>query len=165
MKTIVNFETAKLLKKKGFDKNTISRYYEWKNKSRMPDFSLPFYKNSMLFKDKELVSSVSYNTKNEDGYTENHKQVSCINWNNKSDAIYNVYSAPTIVEVVMWLYEKHEIWVDVSLSQFSKPNNLSWMYSIVFTKDCTYSHSPKAHNSPREAYQEAINYTLKNLIK
>lgn len=74
------------------------------------------------------------------------------------------YSAPTIAEVVMWLYEKHGIWIDVSLNQFSKPNDLQWMYSILFTKDCTYSHSQKSFNSPKEAYEAAIIYTLKNLI-
>ena len=74
------------------------------------------------------------------------------------------YFAPTIAEVVMWLYEKHGLWIEISLNQFSKPNNLQWMYSIVFTEDCTYSHSPKAYSSPTEAYSEAIEYTLKNLI-
>ena len=72
--------------------------------------------------------------------------------------------APTIAEVVMWLYEKHGIWIDVSLNQFSKPKDLQWMYSIVFTKDCTYSHSPKSYASPTEAYEAAILYTLNNLI-
>ncbi len=72
---------------------------------------------------------------------------------------------PTIADVVMWLYEKHGIWIDVSLNQFSKPNDLQWMYSIIFTSDCTYSHSPKSYNSPTEAYEAAIEYILKsNLI-
>lgn len=69
-----------------------------------------------------------------------------------------------ISDVVMWLYEKHEMWVDVSLNQFSKPTDLQWMYSIVFTQRCTYSHSPKSYNSPTEAYEAAILYTLNNLI-
>jgi hypothetical protein len=73
-------------------------------------------------------------------------------------------NAPTIAEVVMWLYEKHGIWIDVSLNQFSKPNDLQWMYSIVFTKDCTYSYSPKSYDSPTEAYDAAIEYVLNNLL-
>ena len=73
-------------------------------------------------------------------------------------------AAPTIAQVVMWLYEKHGVWIDVSLNQYSKPKDLQWMYSIVFTQDCTYSHSPKSFNSPTEAYEAAILYTLNNLI-
>lgn len=75
------------------------------------------------------------------------------------------YIAPTIADVVMWLYEKHGIWIDVSLNQFSKPKDLQWMYSIVFTEDCTYSHSPKSYISPTEAYEAAIEYVLTKLIK
>lgn len=75
-----------------------------------------------------------------------------------------LFSAPSIAEVVMWLYEKHGIWIDVSLNQFSKPKDLQWMYSIVFTEDCTYSHSPKSFNSPTEAYEAVIEYTLNNLM-
>lgn len=69
-----------------------------------------------------------------------------------------------IMQVIMWLYEKHRIWIDVSLNQFSKPKDLQWMYSIVFTQDCTYSHSPKSYNSPTEAYEAAIEYCLTKLI-
>ncbi len=76
----------------------------------------------------------------------------------------NVYLAPTIADVLMWLYEKYDIWIDVTLNQFSKPKVLEWMYSIVFTKACTYSHSPKAYNSPTEAYEAVIEYVLTKLI-
>jgi hypothetical protein len=74
------------------------------------------------------------------------------------------YPAPTIAEVVMWLYEKHGVWVDVSLNQLSKPTDLQWMYSIVFTQRCTYSHSPKSYTTPTAAYEAAILYVLNNLI-
>lgn len=74
-------------------------------------------------------------------------------------------SAPTIADVITWLYEKHGIWIDVSLNQFSKPKDLQWMYSIVFTEDCTYSHSPKSYTSPTEAYEAAIEYVLENSIQ
>ena len=69
-----------------------------------------------------------------------------------------------ISDVVMWLYEKRGVWVDVSLNQFSKPTDLQWMYSIVFTQRCTYSHSPKSYNSPTAAYEAAIVHVLNNLI-
>lgn len=74
------------------------------------------------------------------------------------------YPAPTIAEVCMWLYEKHGLWIDVSLNQFSKPNDLQWMYSILFTENCTYSHSQKSFNSPTESYSAAIEYCLTKTI-
>lgn len=82
-------------------------------------------------------------------------------WNNQEDFLGY---APTISEVVMWLYEKHGIWVSISLNEFSEPKDLQWMYSIIFTEDCTYSHSPEAYSLPTEAYSQAIEYTLKNFI-
>ena len=76
----------------------------------------------------------------------------------------NYIEAPTIAEVVMWLYEKHGIWIEASLNQFSKPKDLHWMYSITFTQNCTYSHSPKSYKSPTEAYEAGIEDVLINMI-
>lgn len=68
------------------------------------------------------------------------------------------YAAPTISEVVMWLYKKHDIWIWVE----HYPNETNFIPQI-----------PKAnldkilgyYKSPTEAYEAAIEYTLKNLIK
>jgi len=67
-------------------------------------------------------------------------------------------SAPTIAEVVMWLYEKHKIWIWVEYYE---------------TDNKFIPQIPKAnllrvlgfYESPTEAYSAAIEYTLKNLIK
>lgn len=62
---------------------------------------------------------------------------------------YNEYPAPTIAEVVMWLYEKHKFWTEVTTDingKFCFP----WLEG--------------KYNSPTEAYSAAIEYTLKNLI-
>lgn len=71
----------------------------------------------------------------------------------KNGSVY--YSAPTISEVVMWLYEKHGIWIEVRrsylLNQF-----------VAVTKNPRVELSSK--DSPTEAYESAILYTLKNLI-
>lgn len=62
--------------------------------------------------------------------------------------------APTIAEVVMWLYEKHGIWIEVRKS-----------YTDGFV---AIIKSPRIEldkcSSPTEAYEAAIEYTLKNLI-
>lgn len=61
------------------------------------------------------------------------------------------YPAPTIAEVVMWLYERHGIWI----SPTHQYNQFFWRFGSYQTQD---------FNSPTEAYEAAINYTLNNLI-
>ena len=73
------------------------------------------------------------------------------------------YPAPIIAEVVMWLYEKHEIWIYVPPSKYGKLDKfMGWI--IVPSNGTTRDHSTKNFNSPTEAYEAAIKYTLKNLI-
>lgn len=75
--------------------------------------------------------------------------------------IEDCFNAPTIADVVMWLHENHEIWVEVKSPDY--PGEL-WSYDIrkpyIFGShgDCT------GYNSPTEAYEAAITYTLNNLI-
>ena len=83
------------------------------------------------------------------------------------------YSAPTISEVVMWLYKNRGIWIGVKPSY----DGIEW-YSEMFTaseqswndKDKRHSINTafrdynSIHNSPTEAYEAAIEYTLNNLI-
>ena len=104
MNSLINFELAKLLKKKGFEYQ-----YQW------------------------------------------------------SPAIDNL---PTIAEVVMWLYEKHSIWVKVTPIPYSD-NLTHWRWEHVSTNYATRSLNWKKEQdymSPKEAYEAAIEYTLKNLI-
>jgi len=70
------------------------------------------------------------------------------------------YAAPTITEVVMWLYEKHGIWVSVTFKRHSQNKHFS--YNIRQANGIeTYLWE---HNSPTEAYEAAILYCLTNLI-
>lgn len=70
-------------------------------------------------------------------------------------------NAPTIAEVVMWLYEKHRIWVDVvtdrAVANFGY--NITTRDNIHYT-DVFYV----GWSSPTAAYEAAIIYTLNNLI-
>lgn len=70
------------------------------------------------------------------------------------------YEAPTIAEVVMWLYEKHRIWISV------QPRNEEfWRYDIYTEKvQSTRCYKLAQHKSPTEAYEAAIEYCLNNLI-
>lgn len=67
--------------------------------------------------------------------------------------------APTIAEVVMWLYEKREVWVSV-IKSFTKQD----FWCAITTNDKTYGINGCSFNSPTEAYKTAIDYTLNNLI-
>ena len=66
-------------------------------------------------------------------------------------------SIPTIVEVVMWVYEKHEIWISVEAS-----DDFTMFCFRVRKKEV--SRLSFNYNSPTEAYEAAIEYTLKNLL-
>ena len=68
------------------------------------------------------------------------------------------YAAPTIAEVVMWLYEKHGIWINCNIA----PNFETFSCYVVHKKLGGYD--TEEFNSPTEAFSEAIEYTLKNLI-
>jgi len=93
------------------------------------------------------------------------KQEICLatNWNKFTDMSGNsqYYSAPTISEVIMWLYEKQGIWIEVQCPDM--PTEL-WSFNIHrFQKYGGYGDGGD-FNSPTEAYQAAIEYTLNNLI-
>ena len=61
-------------------------------------------------------------------------------------------SAPTIAEVLMWLYEKHGIWIEVYYDNGKKE-----FYTVLNGEEYKY-------NLPTEAYKAAIDYCLTNLI-
>ena len=74
--------------------------------------------------------------------------------------------APTIAEVVMWLYEKHGIWIRVTPKPYShflthwRWEHMSTDYS---TRNCGWK-KVKDYMTPTEAYEAAIEYTLTKLI-
>lgn len=72
------------------------------------------------------------------------------------------YPAPTIAEVVMWLYEKHGIWI----APLPTPTKrfVFGIYRIEKPFELVAGEMKKSFNSPTEAYEAAIEYVLKNLI-
>jgi hypothetical protein len=93
------------------------------------------------------------------------------NWYNE-DGVYNAnyklsttIQAPTISETVMWLYEKHGIWISVTKDVDVKWSNDYFNYHILSPKGTTQSDiGGTIPNSPTEAYEAAITYVLENLI-
>lgn len=68
-------------------------------------------------------------------------------------------TAPTISEIIMWLHEKHGIWIWVSM-ELGYTNTFCWQ----LTGEHTSSNYKAFFKSPTEAYADAITYTLNNLI-
>lgn len=67
----------------------------------------------------------------------------------------------TIAEVVMWLYEKHGIWVEVYMDD---DGTFGYLISKITKEGRVDSLLKRRFNSPTEAYEAAIEYTLNNLI-
>ncbi len=180
MNTPVNFELAKLLKEKGYDLSTEGFYPKPKCKLFGIDEHGRYYpivnKTQSSFHGKPLVYF--------------HGKAVVL----KEE---NYYNAPTISEVVMWLYEKHGIWIESTMGKDHTGVWFDWdIFSTITPRkddvfgeegveyedspnekwlnyDTTYSSMIDEHfatmdkkscSSPAEAYEAAIEYTLKNLL-
>jgi len=94
------------------------------------------------------------------------------NWNVESHV---TCSAPTIIKVIMWLYNEHGIWIAVDWMTRTKPHNSGFYGHLRGTSkrlnqdnfiviNDTLAPGYEVFNSPTEAYIAAIEYVLKNLI-
>jgi len=138
MNTPVSFELAKLLKGKGFDENC-SDYYTQTGNLNSDGWGDIIYEQGFGFPDRMLRFNYS-------DFNKNQKET--------------CFLCPTIGEVCMWLYEKHEYWCYVYT------NGKIWHPCIQhkFGDMAVLSGKIGESNSPTEAYEAAIKYTLKNLL-
>jgi hypothetical protein len=138
----VEFSIAKLLKEKDFDKQC-SNFY---TNPRCKMFGIDEHSRYYPIKNKAKTLWISGEAATLDSK--------------------HVYYAPTIAEVVMWLYEKHGIWIHICYMTDTK----NWLWDCYkYKKENGLLNSPEYshqfnHQSPTEAYEAAIEYTLKNLI-
>ena len=70
------------------------------------------------------------------------------------------YNAPTIAEVVMWLYEKYDIWISVKKEYHN--GALLGFEAIIDSEDGFIDVGTFAE--PTRAYEAAIKYTLNHII-
>ena len=134
----VSFKIAKLLKEKGFDEETLHFY----TKSRSKMFGINEHNRY-------------YNIVN------TPKKLYTCGEHSVAD-VKNVYSAPTITDVVMWLYEKHGIWI-VILPELLNGTEIRY-YPSVFEQGVG-EDIEEYYNSPTEAYEAAIKYCLAQKLK
>lgn len=161
MNTPVNFEIAKLLKEKGFDEFCSHAYKE---------FESPVL---YIHQDKKYNNSFKKEWQN------------IVRKNSTMDnALIKRYSAPTISEVVMWLYEKHGIWVfilpqdrssvDFRVKTSIFPSLPLFIMIVKYEQDLSMIEVLNSSNSnskmylhfdePTEAYESAIKYILNKLL-
>jgi hypothetical protein len=71
--------------------------------------------------------------------------------------------APTVFQIVMWLYEKYEIWITV-WSAYN--NSYKFSYGVRYKKNIVVFHQTNfdEKDTPNEAYEAGIEYVLKNII-
>lgn len=152
MENIVNFDLAILLKEKEFNSPTIFAYCERGGWNKYKQIKVPIH---YILKTDGNPFGEHYVGKNWNECPTNTKnKIKC--------------SAPTIAEVIMWLYKKHGIWIQVSITRYGI------FYCNILKKENTRSlDTPISwemqvqlndYNSPKEAYEEAIKYTLNNLL-
>lgn len=118
------------------------------------------------FKIAELLKKAGYDNVTDLIYMTNHTEevlFENINGLKHSDGNNPFCSAPTIAEVVMWLYEKHDRWIYVNYDHglfhcFMQ----STFYKDLDEEDSRF-HNLFNYKTPAEAYLVAIEYVLKNL--
>ena len=120
------------------------------------------YSLAKLLKEKEFDEPCIYRyRKNElQSYTviKEHK------YNSQPISLSDI-SAPTVADVIMWLYKKHQIWISVNVNingffanaikEWNKKEDAWEVRSIGYVKK---------HITPTECYEKAIEYTLTKII-
>ena len=73
-----------------------------------------------------------------------------------------VTSRPNLIDVIMWIYEKHGIWIEVRRTNFFK----EFRFQAYFNEKPLTGElgGYVSHELPTEAYLAAIEYILNNLI-
>ena len=78
---------------------------------------------------------------------------------------YDYLLCPSIVKVIMWLYEQHNIWVSVTPYNDEEHSQTLWENKIILINDEYNDCSDYTfYHSPKEAYEAAIEYVLTKLI-
>lgn len=138
----VSFETAKLLKEKGFDEKCVSVYHDGEI---------------------ELVSSLGIFSS--EGYGEQILTYT----NSECEWSPIMVSAPTLQMAMKWLREIHNYYIQVMLDSWALGDHTGYYIVIQKTNDATeFMLSDKVYKvfyeTPEQAIEAAIRYILENLI-
>ena len=134
----VSFETAKLLKEKGFDEETAYAYSNNGELLRLNHFGI---------KDLTNTDCNGYDT-----------------WQFPIEGVASIISAPTLQRALKWLREEKGIAVIPILSSVLDNEKFLWDIKIVVAETCdTYSQG-WVYEKQEAACEAAIKYCLENLI-
>ena len=156
MNTPVNFKLAKLLKEKGFDKPTPT-YYEHALTSQIDSETND---HTGTFGWKKGETNLQY------GFFRNNGGMADLTNENGY-----MCSAPTIADVIMWLYNRHQIWISVANVYYighkivfvSKVQKFKEFDRFIINTDnglLAVNH----FNTPTAAYEAGIEYTLNEIL-
>lgn len=141
----VSFETAKLLKEKGFDEKCFQYYVIYAKWDGVPfqDYAIEFRR--LYSEDEPLINS---------------KGLKCFSEERNK---HSVFSAPTLQMVIKWLREEHKIFITIGLCTYPILNKCTWIPQVETLNDC-YPNVSKEYGTYEEACEAAIKYCLENLI-
>jgi len=137
----VSFETAKLLKEKGFDEKC---RYVYNNEGKK--ITSEHFMEGESFVDKIDIESVA----RYDG------------WNTYLLGDY-AYLCPTIQMAMKWLRKEHNIFIDVLILDL-KDGDYSYVVEDIVTRDYLATGGNDSYDTFEEAAEVAIKYCLENLI-
>jgi len=148
----VNFEIAKLLKEKSWNKETLCHYFEDGafRQNELKDTVGMDYGSDYIVEFSELIHDWN------DGFLMKKNGDRCFGCN-KNKGYFETFSAPTIAEVVCWIYSKYQIWIQVSILKDDE-----WHYSIR-RKDNNWNiefPTKEKYTSIENAYEKGINVVL-----
>ena len=134
----VSFETAKLLKEKGFDAYCHSHYYPYYEDDTMKNKNYDRYRGTVNIKNK-----LYYEVYDRKGLMRDH------------------YLCPTLQMAMKWLREVHSLWCEISWE-----GKGLWCMEVFSLMDEEFIPDSIVHEikSYEEACESAIKYCLKNLI-
>ena len=133
----VSFETAKLLKEKGFDEETAYAYSNNGELLRLNHFGI-----------KDLTNTDC------NGYA---------TWQFPIEGVASIISAPTFQMAMKWLREVHNIAINIGWGEILE-DIFQWWCIILDQKDGRVLRESEYHNTYEEACEAAIKYCLENLI-
>lgn len=161
MNTPVSFPIAKLLKAKGYNNPELNFFFEdgESKENVLRETTGMDYGSEFTVEFSELIENWN------DAWLTKKNGDRCFGCS-KTKGYLETYSAPFISTVVMWLYEKHGIWVRV------EPDWDGDFWAQIKSREIPDARIGKwqvvtalaPYKSPTEAYEAGIVYALNNLI-
>lgn len=81
-------------------------------------------------------------------------------FNNKYSLDENEYQTYSIVDIIMWLYEKYNIWIEIHIKE-TEIEGWKNCFQVFINGEAL---SFQVYKTPTEAYEAGIEYILINLI-